>query len=102
MQLQLDGIKTELSGVQRRLDGVEKTVRNVVVEQARARGDIEWLKINSMTRDEFKNYFGLILDRLDGLSGKFEDARYGSAKNGERLNDHEVRLQRLERDSKPS
>jgi hypothetical protein len=88
--------------MQAQFDRIDALLHNVVVEQARARGDIEWLKANSMTRDEFKNYFGLILDRLDGLSGKFEDARYGSAKNAERLSDHETRLQRLERDAKPS
>jgi hypothetical protein len=103
MQHQLDGIKCEMSAVKhnlaivdQRLGTVETTLRNVVVEQSRARGDIEWLKENSVTRGEFKSGLDLILTRIDGLAGKFEDSRYGSAKNADRIDDHERRISAIE------
>lgn len=114
MQQQFDGMKAEFSGVKQRLGDVElrldkvehrlttveATLHNVVVEQARARGDIEWLKGNMLTRDEFRTAFGVIIGHLEGLAGKFEDSRYSSAKNAERLDEHEKRIAALE--AKPS
>jgi hypothetical protein len=92
----LDGVEHRLDGVEQRLGSVESTLHNVVVEQARARGDIEWLRGNSVTRDEYKSGVNLILNRLDGLAGMIEDSRYGSAKNVARLDDHEKRISALE------
>ncbi len=114
MRHDIDAIKTQLTsmtetlarqgelhaGHDRRFDSVEKTLHNVVVEQARARGDIEWLKDNMLTRTEHKTDMNLILNRLDGIAGKIEDSRYDSAKNLNRIDDHERRIRALE--TKPS
>jgi len=82
--------------VQAQFDRIDALLLDIVADQARARGDIEWLKTNTVTRDEFKNGISLILDRFDALAGKFEDSRYGSAKNADRLDEHEKRISALE------
>ncbi len=96
----IDGIKVTLAGHTDRLGSVEHILRKVVVEQAHARGDIEWLKENTVTRTEYRAGMDQILGKLDGIAGKIEDSRYGSAKNLDRLDEHERRIRALE--TKPS
>ena len=71
-------------------------LRTLTIEQARTRGNIE----NMVTRSEHKADINLILNRLDGIAGKLEDSRYSSAKDLNRLDDHERRIRTLE--NKPS
>lgn len=100
VRTEIAGVAERLDGHDRRFDGVDKTIRSIAVEQARARGDIEWLKDNMVTRTEYKAGMDLILGKLDGIAGKLEDSRYDSAKNLVRLDEHERRIKALE--TKPS
>ncbi len=119
MQLQLDGIKSELSGVQQRLGdvenrlggvenrlgGVEKTVHKIAV--AVSRHEDYFVQIKAQLKK---------LDALDGIqktmtalasdlaSSRAERALSDKSFRDQQttLGDHEVRIHRLERISKPS
>ncbi len=119
MQLQLDGIKTEMSGmrqclddvqgrlgsVEGRLDSVERTLHKVVVTVS---GHTEQL-----VRVEGKLQKLDLLDKMaqtmDALAGDLKSSRAERVLSDQSfreqqatLLDHEVRIHRLERNAKPS
>ncbi len=84
--------------MQRWMDLLESTIAKIdghfhamAVEQARARGDIEELKRDMVTRSEFHSVMNLVLTRLDGIAGSLADMRYDMAKQNHRLDDLEAR-----------
>jgi hypothetical protein len=93
-------LKTEISLFKEQVSSefvrVDERLRALTVEQARARGDIEWLKGNMVTRDEFKSSINLILGRFDSFAKKWDNNGYHLAKHGEQLVDHEKRLAHIE------
>jgi len=100
MRQDIQDIKSTLATHAETLASHSQLLHNVLVEQARARGDIEWLKENMVTRGEYKAGMDQLLGKLDGIAGKIEDSRYDSAKNLVRLDEHERRIRALE--TKPS
>jgi hypothetical protein len=96
-------LKTELGRVNERLDGHDVWLRGITTEQARARGDIEWLKENMVSRGEFRAAMDQLLGRFDGFASKFDEFRLRWAVQSDtlsqhhhRLEDHEKRLSILE------
>jgi len=119
MQLQLDGIKTELSGVQQRLGdvetrldgvetrlgGVEKTVRKIAVTVSRHEDYFVQMKEQLKKLDALDE----IQKTMAALAGDLKSSRAERALSDKSyrdqqatLSDHEVRIHRLERNSKPS
>ena len=119
MQLQLDGIKTELSGVQQRLGdvetrlggvetrlgSVEKTVRKIAVTVSRHEDYFVQMKEQLKKLDALDE----IQKTMTALAGDLTSSRAERALSDKSyrdqqatLSDHEVRIHRLERNSKPS
>ena len=126
MQLQLDGIKTELSGVQQRLGDVETRLDGVETRlggvETRLGGVEKTVRKIAVTVSRHEDYFVQMkeqlkkLDALDeiqktmaALAGDLKSSRAERALSDKSyrdqqatLSDHEVRIHRLERNSKPS
>jgi DNA repair exonuclease SbcCD ATPase subunit len=107
MERRIESLQTQMSDGFARIDAkfeqmdgrsgqVDKRLHALTVEQARARGDIEWLKENMLTRGEYREGMSLLLGRLDGIAGTMEGMRYSMAKQNNRLDDHETRISRIE------
>ena len=76
MRCEIELLKTDVSGLRGEVDGLRADVKRidtqlyaVIVEQSRARGDIEWLKENMLTRGEFQTGMRKMMNHLDGLAG---------------------------------
>ncbi|MFI5361785.1 MAG: hypothetical protein ACHQ49_07425 [Elusimicrobiota bacterium] len=91
-------MESELARMDGQFAAHDDGLRALRIEQARARGDIEWLKENMLTRGEFQASMNFLIGRFDAFLGKWDDNRYHVAKQGERLDDHEKRLTRIETD----
>jgi hypothetical protein len=95
----IERMDSEFARIDGRLASHDEGLRAVRIEQARARGDIEWLKENMLTRGEFQTSMSFLLGRFDAFLAKWDDTRYHLAKHGEQLVDHAGRLSRLEKES---
>lgn len=96
-------VRTELDRVNERWDARDGWLRGITTEQARARGDIEWLKENMISRGEFRAAMDQILGRFDGFASKSDEFRLRWSvqsdtltRHHHRLEDHEKRLSALE------
>ncbi|NNN07408.1 MAG: hypothetical protein HKL90_16075 [Elusimicrobia bacterium] len=112
MQLQLDEIKTEMSGLRQgqialeyRMGRVEQTLHKVVVTVS---GHTEHL-IRIDEKLKKLDLLDRIAQSMDALAGDLKSSRAERAlsdlsfrEQQATLNDHEVRIHRLERNTKPS
>ncbi|OGR98123.1 MAG: hypothetical protein A2V88_06140 [Elusimicrobia bacterium RBG_16_66_12] len=103
LKSEITGVRAELGRVNKRLDGHDVWLRGITTEQARARGDIEWLKENMVSRGEFKSAMNQIMGRFDGFASLFDEFRLRwavqsdtLAQHHHRRDDHEKRLSALE------
>ncbi len=109
VEKRLDGVERRLDRVEKRLDGVEKRLDKVVVKiidyiDLRIEEVKQSLtgEINSLRKD-FEDFKNNVYDKLDWLISqykKLDEERdviiYRQEKINERLDDHEVRISRLE------
>lgn len=96
LKSEITGVWTELGRVNERLDGHDAWLRGITTEQARARGDIEWLKENMVSRGEFKSGMSQIMGRFDGFASLFDEFRLRWAVQSDTLAQHHQRLSALE------
>jgi chromosome segregation ATPase len=105
VETRLGGVETRLDGVETRLDGVEKTVHNIAVTVSRHEGYFFEIKEQLKKLDALER----IERTMDALAGELKSSRAERALSDKSyrdqqatLSDHEVRIHRLERNSKPS
>jgi len=105
VETRLDGVETRLGGVETRLGGVEKTVRKIAVTVSRHEDYFVQMKEQLKKLDALDE----IQKTMAALAGDLKSSRAERALSDKSyrdqqatLSDHEVRIHRLERNSKPS
>jgi len=96
MDQRFDGMDKRFDRMDKRFDTLEATVRNIAIEQARARGDIEDLKENMVTKSEFRSHTAIVVSHLEAFASQMEAFRRQSIIMGDMLMDHQDRIVRLE------
>ncbi len=103
MRQELNGIKDRLGAVESRLGTVEDRVGKAMIAIARLTGDVAEIKQTMATKDDVRNAFSMVIDRIDQFAPWIaaaqrdrDTASHSYMEHQRQLEDHEKRLAKLE------